>query len=476
MATVDDAKSQASTIIQSLQLGSGVDVQALARSLAEAENSPRIEQVKARQASVEASISGYGLVSVGLDSLRQGFSSLGNYSSLITNQVEAADTSVLSATADSTARAGVYQIAISQLASAQTLRSASFSSASETLNGGVDFALAVSVGATDPVSYSISVTDKTPAGVVDAINESDTGLTATLVNKSAEGDDWYILVEGETGADNSFSMADVAGLGFADVANLLVSAGNAQFSVNGLTGIERASNTVNDIITGLSLELKEAGGSAQTISVRQSTQPLRDAIDDLVLRYNDLQTIVTDLVSPDSSASEYSGSLQRDKSLTNSLLRQVRDLFEEVSTTASGGVSTLKDLGLIFQRDGSLALDETVFDQVMADSSDDVIQMLSAGTNGEDSYSGGDQGLGTAAADQLEALLENNGVLQLRIDKAENRVTDYQAQLDRLEERLESARIRYVQQFAVMEAFVEKTQGVGDYLKDQFEAMRNSNN
>jgi flagellar capping protein FliD len=36
--------------------------------------------------------------------------------------------------------------------------------------------------------------------------------------------------------------------------------------------------------------------------------------------------------------------------------------------------------------------------------------------------------------------------------------------------------MRYVQQFAAMEAFVEKTQGVGDYLKGQFEAMRNSNN
>ncbi len=44
MSTVNDSASQASGIIQALQLGSGVDIQALARNLAEAENAPRIEQ------------------------------------------------------------------------------------------------------------------------------------------------------------------------------------------------------------------------------------------------------------------------------------------------------------------------------------------------------------------------------------------------------------------------------------------------
>lgn len=476
MAIVDDAKSQASTIIQSLQLGSGVDIQALAQSLAEAENSPRINQLKARQASVEASISGYGLMSSSLSSLGRGFAVLGDYSSLIENLVDGGDDAVLSVSANSEAQAGLYEIDVSQLASAQTIRSNSFSSTSETLNGGAGFSLNVSIGANDPASYSIAVTDTTPRGVVEAINDADLGLTATLVNKSADGDDWYILLQGDTGSENSFSISSVASLGFDDASNLLASAANAEFSVNGLTGIERASNSIDDVITGLTLSLKQAGEGAQTISIRRSTQPLRAAVDELVTRYNDLQTIVAELISTDSDASEYSGSLERDKSLANSLMREVRNLFEQVSTSASGGLSTLKDIGLTFQRDGSLALDESTFNEVVSGKSSDIVQMLSAGSDSEDKYAASVKGLAADAADQLESLLASDGIIQLRINTAESRASDYRDQLDQLEQRLEAARMRYVQQFAAMEAFVEKSQGVGDYLKGQFEAMRNNNN
>ncbi len=72
---------------------------------------------------------------------------------------------------------------------------------------------------------------------------------------------------------------------------------------------------------------------------------------------------------------------------------------------------------------------------------------------------------------RLEGILDNNGMVQLRINAAQDQVDDYQTELDRLEQRLEAARVRYVQQFAAMEAFVERTQGIGDYLEGQFEAM-----
>ena len=471
MSTVNDSASQASGIIQALQLGSGVDIQALARNLAEAENAPRIEQVTARQDSVEARISGYGLLSTGLDSLRQGFSSLGSYSGLRQNSVEGVDPSVLAASVDANARAGSYEIDVTRLATSQTVRSNSFSSTTQSLNSGAAFSLNVTVGASNPTLHTVNITDATPAGVVNAVNSADIGISATLVNKSAAGDDWYILLQGETGTENSFSVAAVAGLGFDDAANQLTSAGNAQLSVNGLTQIERASNTIDDVITGLSMSLKKAGGDTQLLTVSQSTEPLRFAINDLVIRFNDLQTITNDLTNPDSQANDYSGSLARDKALANALMREARALFEIESGSPSGGLITMKDLGLSFQRDGSLALDGAVFGGLLAAQPDDVLQMLTAGNDSENSFSTDEQGLATDLAAQLEGILDNNGMVQLRINAAQDQVDDYQTELDRLEQRLEAARVRYVQQFAAMEAFVERTQGIGDYLEGQFEAM-----
>ncbi len=303
---------------------------------------------------MEARISGYGLLSTGLDSLRQGFSSLGSYSGLRQNSVEGVDPSVLAASVDANARAGSYEIDVTRLATSQTVRSNSFSSTTQSLNSGAAFSLNVTVGASNPTLHTVNITDATPAGVVNAVNSADIGISATLVNKSAAGDDWYILLQGETGTENSFSVAAVAGLGFDDAANQLTSAGNAQLSVNGLTQIERASNTIDDVITGLSMSLKKAGGDTQLLTVSQSTEPLRFAINDLVIRFNDLQTITNDLTNPDSQANDYSGSLARDKALANALMREARALFEIESGSPSGGLITMKDLGLSFQRDGSL--------------------------------------------------------------------------------------------------------------------------
>ena len=109
---------------------------------------------------------------------------------------------------------GVYDITVQQLAQSQSNMSSSQSGSAAVLNAGAGFSITVSLGAASPVSHQVSVVTDTPQGVVDAINAADIGVSALLINTSSTGDDWRIVLDGPTGADNSYSVSSTVDLGF----------------------------------------------------------------------------------------------------------------------------------------------------------------------------------------------------------------------------------------------------------------------
>jgi flagellar capping protein FliD len=70
---IDTTKTSSASIVKTLELGSGVDIQALAKGLSEAESQPRIDAIRKKQDAVERSISGYGIVATAVDSLKRAF-------------------------------------------------------------------------------------------------------------------------------------------------------------------------------------------------------------------------------------------------------------------------------------------------------------------------------------------------------------------------------------------------------------------
>jgi flagellar capping protein FliD len=60
-----------------------------------------------------------------------------------------------------------------------------------------------------------------------------------------------------------------------------------------------------------------------------------------------------------------------------------------------------------------------------------------------------------------------------RVSSAQTQVNDYKEQLLRLETRLQKSYEKYIEQFAALESFVEKSRGIGKYLEGQFKSMQN---
>ena len=59
----------------------------------------------------------------------------------------------------------------------------------------------------------INVTDPTPTGVMTAVNAADIGVSASLVDTGASSSQYKLVLAGELGADNAFTISDTASTG-----------------------------------------------------------------------------------------------------------------------------------------------------------------------------------------------------------------------------------------------------------------------
>ena len=579
MSTVDQANNQGSKITTALNVGSGVNIQELATSLSEAELNPKIELTQGKIDESELKISALAVVKSGITRINTALSNLEDTSTLTTfSATSSAATSVTAAPVQGTsATPGSYLVQASQLAAPTRIISNEFSSATQTLNSGTGFNVVVNQGPSPGVNTTVSVTDTTPTGVVNAINTSNIGVSATLINKSAAvteqarvtfsamtsgqsftlagitvtasgsataaevaaslanlaaggsanasdklttsgtisgwttesvngasvnfisttagsgvtdlaaasdansllsiaptqgvADSWYISVSGETGVKNQFSMSSTPDLGFSTGSNVLSSAQNAILSVNGIGSINRASNSFSDVISGVSIVL--SGTSAATIEVVENLSSLRDSLDEFVSSVNDFNKELDEMADPDDTESAFGGSLANDSSFVSLIRKQVKALVDKESATASGSMSSFRDLGMSFKLSGDIEIDETKYTNAVTNNLSNVREMLTGNTDSQSRYDSSDKGLALESRITLLGLIETDGILANRETNAGSTLESQKEALAELEERMSNAYERYIKQFAAMESIVQRSKSTGDYLEGQFKAMEN---
>lgn len=479
MTTIDKTGGQTSSIMKALNVGSGVDVDALARNLANAENSPRINTINERKTSVESRLSGYAIVSSFVDDVKKGFDSLKNLSSLFQLTTKSADSASVGVSLAGDATPGQYSINIQQLATSTVLQSNRFADSNLSLNAGASFDVQLTRADDSVVLINVAADKDTPEGIVSAVNAADQGIKATLINKSANGNDWHIVLQGGQGVANNFSIStsisDPANnFGFDQISNKLLAAQDAIVSVNGLAGITRGSNQVSDVIPGVMIDLKSNPGQVVAITVERNSAPLREKVLLLADSYNKLNVALDELALNDTSDdNEFAGALRRDMQFVNTLRQQLRDLLTQSSSTPSGGISSLRDVGLTFTLSGKAEVDLGRLDIALATNADAIATMLSGGTDNTSDFSAGPKGLAQDASILLTGLLGPQGLISQRKASGTSQISVFERDLVALEVRLEATYKRYILQFAAMESLVERMQGIGDYLKGQFTAMEN---
>ena len=470
MAEVAGSDTVTAQIMTTLGAGSGLNITKLAQDLTDVEKAPRQAKIEEAKTATEAKISAYGLISYQVSLLQSAFEGLNDADELATNSGSSTSTAVTFSSVEGTAEAGTYSIDVTQLAQEQRIISYEYSTTASSLNSGSSFDLSFTIGNTSTTTSTVTVATDTPAGVVSAINAADIGITASLIDTGIAGANYRIVLSGENGSEAAYSVSSSPDLGFADSGNTLQSAQDAQLDYNGLT-VTRSSNDIADLISGTTLSLNEVTSSAARLTVSSDQSTLKSGIENVVTVYNDFREIMDTLVKAPQEDVEFSGALQRDLAVARHVMEQVRESLFEDSSTASGDITGLRDIGISINQKGQLTFDEDKYDSAIADNYDDVVMMLTANTTDQNLYGTAAKGLAQDIATTLEGLTDSESLLAVRESNAETALEDYEEQLAELETRMAAVYDRYLTQFAAMESMMERLNGTKEYLEGQLESL-----
>ena len=487
------AESSISSVMATLGGGAGVDIRKLAEDLTNAERAPLESSINRSKEQKSAEISAYSALKSDVENLSSKFRSLDDAAELLSSEASSTDESKVKVSAvTGSAKAGTHSITISALATQQINISSSYSASSQSLNGGASFDLSITDSGGNVTTVSISDGNDNPAGIVAAINSANAGVSATLLAVNADSSEYRIVLSGDaTGSENSFvvsSSLDDADLGFHDATNgnnqqsggvysqqLAV---NAAFTMDGVS-LERASNSVGDVLDGVTLDLVGVSNAGVTkIDVDKTTDQLKSKLQDVVAAYNSVKLSLREASNPDSDDEIIGGALANDFAAVRQVRTVLYRAITQDSSTVSGSIGALRDIGIEITRSGDLAFNENKFDTVMSTNASDVSTMLSAGTNDQSEYDSSPQGLARDVISDLgESLTDSiDGLFTSRTASSASALADYEDELVELEVRMNTVFERYLEQFTVMETLVSQLNSTRTSLSDTWANMGNFGN
>lgn len=320
-----------------------------------------------------------------------------------------------------------------------------------------------------PITTTINVESDTPEGVVSAINAANTGVTATLINTGTGSNSYRIILAGQTGSDGTFTLTSSPDLGFHDTANMLQTAQNSIVAYEGLT-ITRSSNAITDIIEGATVNLFATSSSNVTINITNDRSTLKTNIQNMVATYNDVLTVFANFVAFDSE-DDLAGALASDSSMVRFLKDKIYTAVFGESSTGSGDITALRDIGVSMNQYGTLVLDETKYDSALLTNYDDIVTMLTADTSNQNLYESTSMGLAQDVVTLLEGYTGVAGMLASRETTTAKELRAHEDALVKLEARMEGVYNRYLQQFGAMEGLMATLDSTKDYLTSQFESL-----
>ena len=464
-------------------VGSGLDIKGLVSQLMAVEQKP-LTQMATQEATYQSQLSSLGSIKGALSALQSAAQSLAT-ASTASYSATVSDGTVLSATASSSAAAGNYSVVVdgAKLAQGQKLVAPGKASTSAVIGAGASTTLTITLGTIKnvspvngqyasagfdanpdktPVSLSIDSGNNTLAGIRDAINAANAGVTASIVNDGGTSPYRLALSSNATGKASSMKLSvtgdtDLAALLSYDPTaatqnfNETQTAQNANFTVDGIA-ITSATNTVTDAIPGVTLNLAGKSGTV-TVAVQRSSSSLNSALGALVSAYNGANSTIANLTAK--------GAIMQGEGSVVSLQRQMRTILGSLQHTG-GAYNSLSQLGISFQLDGSLKLDSAKLGSALSANLADASSLASA--------------VGSALKSAADSMLGTSGPITSKTDSINRSITDIGSRRTQLQDRLDATQARYQKQFSALDTLISSMNSTSTYLTQQLANLPGSTN
>ncbi|MCK9546536.1 MAG: flagellar filament capping protein FliD [Sulfurospirillaceae bacterium] len=224
--------------------------------------------------------------------------------------------------------------------------------------------------------YEIKVTSSTTlTDLAEKINDASNGnIQAKILNVGGENPYRLIIQSADTGEKQAISFEgdedilselglNELGVGEANEGNHLSVASDALFKYDGVT-MQRASNTIDDITVGITLNLIDEGKS--NFDIKQNKGSLSDEMEKFVEAYNNLMNNLNVTLDYDEETGK-SGSLQGVSEVVT-----IRSDLNRVLTSMDIKGRSLDSYGLSLQEGGLLKFNKADLEEKLAQNPQDV--------------------------------------------------------------------------------------------------------
>jgi len=463
--------SATSSIVTALGGGSGIDMAALARNLAEAQFAGRLSRIDSRSELLERQISTASTLKNQVVQLAASIGErvrTGDLSSqpVITNSAVAAVSRGL------VSGSGSYSLEVTSLATSQTLVSPALASASTAVGAGT---LTLRFGSFSGGTFTPDAARSAPAITIPAgatlndaaaaINAANAGVTAYIANGASGA---QLVLKGSDGAANAFvleasedplnpGLSALAWDGTPNPARQISAAADAVFKLDGVAMTSK-SNVIENVVPGLSLRLTGTNtGAPTTIRFSDPGSAVSTFMQDLTSALNELMATLNTAINPQG------GDLARDSGA-----RALRSAFAQLASTtimlsaAPGQPRTLGELGLATNRDGTFRFDPARLTAVVKASPNGVAGMFTAGIHGV-----------FATIDRLARTAStsgNPGSLGGSLARYSAKQTDLTEERSSLAEAQEALRAQLTKRFAQADSRVGTSRSTLSFLQGQIDA------
>ena len=477
MASVSSTSSATST--------ASIDVASIVTQLMTVANKP-LDSVKSQISSENLAISDLGTLKSKLSIFRSALTTFQSPGTYNTVSASSNNTSVATASASNGTTLGRYNLTINQTAEASNISVAGFTSASSvlTLDATNGFTLNVA-GKTynSNQTYTSTTTPATTGGTLTAISsttstltdlknwinavganfaapigssviQTSTGAYSLVVNGTATGVANTVSFSGLNGSSISTAVSggDSSLIGNPVITNansLTISsntnARDAKLTVNGLA-IQRSSNSISDVVSGLTLNLQSPvlpGGTPQSalITVGAGTDTSSTTINSLINAYNDVisQYKLMTSNSTNGGTASTTGSFSNAPGML-SFINNFKQMMSQGFLTSTNKVVSLTNIGIDMQLDGTLKFNSTKF---AAGQTDGSIAYLSNGVS-----VGGAVGSSNNLSVSLSTVVNPAGILDNLVTTEKTKVTYLTNKQTSLQTHLDQVQADYTRQYS----------------------------
>lgn len=420
-----------------------------------------------KQSTYKGQISGWGSISSALSTLQD---NLGKLSEEGFNGVSVSDNKNFKATAGSSAIPNSYTMAVEQLASAHQMNFVHSERDKPISNSSAKITLTVGDGG-KPIEVSLDKNETSLDQMAKKINAQNSDVVAEVVTVK-DGEHKLVLTSKKTGKEGEIKMQVSGDKAFTDKMETPTSETQPKNAIVHLNGdkIERSSNTISDLITGVTLELREVSDSEGTppvykeesLTIARDTSKVKSLIEEFVKNYNSyLSTAgsLTKYTAPDRNSNsdalpqpdKGNGALFSDGSLRR-LTSQLKATVGGTYPDAGDLIKTLGSLGITVKFDGKvgderggilgeLSIDTKKLDAALKDNPKEV-EALFLGKGGKGGIKDRMEAIFDTYLGDKDAIKKEDGVIETALKSLREQESRVAKQITAMEQRIEETMLR----------------------------------